>query len=184
MRNIATLIEELRVEGVGLNLKGDDLEISLFNGEINDHSLELIKNNKDEIKEYITSFVSGEDYIQIPKVAESVSYAISDAQRILCVLSQFEGGSVAYNMTSHMGLDGEYDVESFKRAIDATIERHEILRTVFKENEQGEVRQWILSKEELGFEIDYKDYRGEENKEEQVKAYITSENTKAFDLEN
>ncbi|MGB3464106.1 MAG: amino acid adenylation domain-containing protein, partial [Cyclobacteriaceae bacterium] len=37
-----------------------------------------------------------EAFTKIPKVGEDVSYAISDAQRRLWVLSQFEGGSAAY----------------------------------------------------------------------------------------
>jgi amino acid adenylation domain-containing protein len=123
------------------------------------------------------------DYINIGSVPESESYAISDAQRRLWVLSQFEGGSVAYNMPSQIELDGDYDIESFKLAIEATIERHEILRTVFKEDDKGEVRQWILSKEDLGFEIVYKDYRGEENKDEKLKEYMSKDSNSAFDLE-
>ena len=98
-----------------------------------------------------------------------MSYAISDAQRRLWVLSQFEGGSVAYNMPSSIELEKNIDIENFKRAIDSTIERHEILRTVFKEDETGEIRQWVIERTDLGFKIDYKDFRKIKNKEEKVK---------------
>jgi amino acid adenylation domain-containing protein len=126
-----------------------------------------------------SSFTS---YKEIEKVAISVSYPLSSAQQRLWVLSQFEGGSVAYNMPAHLLLDGSYDIESFKRSVEAVIDRHEILRTVFKEDERGEVRQWILSREELGFKIDYHDYSGDAEKEKRIEEYIERESLRAFDL--
>jgi amino acid adenylation domain-containing protein len=121
-------------------------------------------------------------HVTIDPVHESEGYAISDAQRRLWILSQFKGGSVAYNMPFQLTLDGDYNIESFKLAIEATIDRHEILRTIFKEDDQGEVRQWILSREDLAFEIDYQDYRLESNKNDQVEAYITNDSNTPFDL--
>ena len=122
-------------------------------------------------------------YVEIAKVKESEHYSISDGQRRLWVLSQFEAGSTAYNMPSHIELDGAYDIDSFRKAIEATIDRHEILRTVFKVDAEGEVGQWILSKDELGFEIDYIDYREASDKEESVRLYIEEDSYKPFDLE-
>ena len=124
-----------------------------------------------------------EEFIEIKKVAQQESYAISDAQRRLWVLAQFEGGSVAYNMPGSIRLNQNIHIEYFKRAVESTLERHEILRTVFKEDAAGEIRQWILTKEDLGFKIDYKDLRKEKNKEEKVKNYIGEDSYKPFDLE-
>ncbi|MBL4703209.1 MAG: amino acid adenylation domain-containing protein, partial [Flavobacteriales bacterium] len=123
-------------------------------------------------------------FIEIATQPEQESYAISDAQRRLWILSQFDAGSVAYNMPETTILNGEYDISALKVAIDATMDRHEILRTVFRENAAGEIRQWILGKEELNFEIDDVDFQGEENKEELVQTYIRVDANKEFDLEN
>jgi amino acid adenylation domain-containing protein len=123
-------------------------------------------------------------YFEIDQLPEAVSYSISDAQRRLWVLSQFEGGSIAYNMPSHIILDREINIGSFKRSIHSVINRHEILRTVFKEDESGEPRQWILSVDELKFEIDYIDLRSSDTKEEKLKTYIFNDSYKVFDLEN
>ncbi|WP_133054574.1 non-ribosomal peptide synthetase, partial [Niastella populi] len=123
-----------------------------------------------------------EAFVQIEKLAPQVSYAISDGQRRLWVLSQFEGGSAAYNMPGSIYLNQDIDIENFKRAIDATIERHEILRTVFREDESGELRQWILERKDLGFVIDYRDFRKEANRKEEVEAYIAADAYRTFDL--
>ena len=77
-------------------------------------------------------------------------------------------------MPGNIRLNQNIHLECFKRAVESTLERHEILRTIFKEDESGEIKQWILNKEDLGFKIDYKDLRKEKNKEEKVKTYISA----------
>lgn len=126
-------------------------------------------------------------YVQIPAITEHsnnhMGYAISDAQRRLWVLSQFGQGSIAYNMPSVIPLNGDYDTDCFKSAIKSTIERHEILRTIFKTDDKGEVKQVILTPEELNFEIGYKDFREEVNKDRLVKSFMDEESVIPFDLE-
>jgi amino acid adenylation domain-containing protein len=123
-------------------------------------------------------------YEEIKKIPLAESYPISDAQRRLWILSQFQGSQGIYNMPSRMRLSAGYDILSFKKAIYAVIERHEILRTVFKEDDNGEVRQWILSTEELDFNIDFQDFREESSPEDKVNKYIKDDSYKPFDLEN
>ncbi|WP_242674830.1 amino acid adenylation domain-containing protein [Niastella populi] len=123
-----------------------------------------------------------EAFVHIEKVTPQASYAISDGQRRLWVLSQFEGGSAAYNMPGSIYLNQDIEIENFKRAIDSTIERHEILRTVFREDESGEMRQWILERKDLGFTIDYRDFRKEAEKKEKTEAYIAADVYREFDL--
>ncbi|MEM9866039.1 MAG: amino acid adenylation domain-containing protein, partial [Bacteroidota bacterium] len=126
------------------------------------------------------------EHIAIPLVPvnEENSYPVSDAQRRLWVLSQFDGGSIPYNMPGSMVLDGSYDVDSFTRAIYSVLERHEILRTVFREKKSGEVRQFILDRADLGFDIEYKDYRSAKDSKERVREYIEGDSYKEFDLES
>ncbi len=124
-----------------------------------------------------------EAFVQIEKVTPQASYPISDAQRRLWVLSQFEGGSAAYNMPASLKLNGKYELSLFARAFDSLIDRHEILRTVFREDASGEIRQWILERQDLGFAIDYRDFRSEVDKHQKAQAYIAADAHRAFDLE-
>jgi putative pyridoxal-dependent aspartate 1-decarboxylase len=125
-----------------------------------------------------------EKFIQIEKVTDQESYPISDAQRRLWVLSQVEGGSVAYNMPGSLKLNGNYELNLFQRSFNNLIARHEILRTVFRTDKTGELRQWILDAEDLGFTVDHKDLRSEKNKEQKVKQFIAADSYQPFDLEN
>jgi amino acid adenylation domain-containing protein len=131
--------------------------------------------------------ISGSDndtFVEIPKLIEAESYAISDAQRRLWVLRQFEAAAASYNMPGRLDLDDTFDIPSLCEALMTVVDRHEALRTVFRENEHGELRQWILSSEELGLDIDHVDFRSVDDSMSQADEYIASESAKAFDLEN
>ncbi|MEP0264420.1 amino acid adenylation domain-containing protein [Dokdonia sp.] len=123
-------------------------------------------------------------HTSILKVENAKDYPVSDGQRRLWVLSQFTGGTEIYNMPSSVVLKGDYDVACFCKAIEAAIERHEVLRTVFKINDEGEVRQEIKTLETLGFSVDYIDYREALLKEEIANLYIEEDAYLPFDLEN
>ena len=121
-------------------------------------------------------------YNEIEALGKQESYAISDAQRRLWVLSQFEQANAAYNMPASFPLNGSYDIKSLKQAIYAVLDRHEILRTIFRENDAGEIRQWILTKEELGFKIEHLDLRSAADAKSQAEAYILEDSYRPFDL--
>ncbi len=144
---------------------------------------DIFSNPKLETHLGLLSSFKKNDHLIIPNVAKELSYPISDAQRRLWILSQFDGGNISYNMPSSILLDGDYDILNFKRSINSVLDRHEILRTVFKEDSEGEVRQVILDIEEIGLEIEHKDYRQYENPEEQARLYIQEDSYKPFNLE-
>lgn len=122
------------------------------------------------------------DYQKINPIQKSESYQVSDAQRRMWVLSQFEGSSAVYNIPGSIQLERGVDIKNFIKAIEATIDRHEILRTVIKEDESGELRQWVKQRSDIDFKVDYKDYRLNENPPEEIKAFIKSDEDNAFSL--
>jgi len=123
-------------------------------------------------------------FSNIEKTEIADSYPLSDAQRRLLFLSQVEEDSIAYNMPSYMVLNDNCNIGNFKKAIKAVIHRHEILRTIFKEDGLGDFRQYILSKEELDFQIDIVDFSQEIDKDECVKIYVRDDSYAPFDLNN
>ncbi len=123
-------------------------------------------------------------YEKIEKVNEGNNYPVSYGQSRLWVLSQFEGASSAYNMPNNITINGEYDVAILKNAIYSTIKRHEVLRTVFIMNDEGELRQNILPIDDFNFELNYIDYSHKKEKYEEVNAYIQNDSFLQFDLEN
>jgi amino acid adenylation domain-containing protein len=95
----------------------------------------------------------------IRPLPQQESYALSSAQKRVWVLSLFDEGNTAYNMAGVYAIEGKIDRDALQQAFDALMERHESLRTVFKEDTQGEPRQWILPAADLHFAIAHHDLR-------------------------
>ncbi len=182
MINIKDLFVELREQQIKLFLQGDDIKITSYKNKISPDQIAMIKSNKDEIIKYLKSINKDGAMSPIPVVDKKASYPLSNAQQRVWILSQLEEGSAAYNLPTEIELIGHYDLDCFERAIKSVIERHEILRTIFKEDDNGEPCQIILNAAEIDFNIDFRDFRNNENPEEVAKAYILSDAYKSFDL--
>ncbi|MEI2275841.1 condensation domain-containing protein [Sphingobacterium sp. ML3W] len=71
--------------------------------------------------------------VGIARVPDSDSgYPLSSSQRRLWVLSQFDGGSMAYHVPSVYVFRGVLDISALEGSFRELIGRHEILRTVFR----------------------------------------------------
>ncbi|EXJ13522.1 non-ribosomal peptide synthetase [Imhoffiella purpurea] len=69
-------------------------------------------------------------------------WPLSHDQQRLYVLHQMDGGALAYNMPFAFAVSGPFEVERFRRALNGVIERHQVLRTAFVE-EDGMLRQAV-----------------------------------------
>ena len=106
---------------------------------------------------------------------------LSFAQQRLWFLDRLEGSSAEYNMSQALRLHGELDVAALERAIHALVERHEILRTHFAENE-GEPYQIVDP--DVGIVPEVKDLSGLEKNLLQgaIESALRRESQQAFDL--
>ncbi|WP_202704401.1 condensation domain-containing protein, partial [Flavobacterium sp. UGB4466] len=177
------LIAQLLENGVYLSKIGDKLNIEFNSDSIPDDLLYKVKKNKNALLEHLSREDIKSNYEDITPVKGLEQFKLSSGQRRLWILSQFEGGSLAYNLPGSTYLKEGIEIENFKRAIDSTIDRHEILRTVFREEESGEIGQRILEREDLNFSIEYMDFRKEADKKGKTEDYITADAYRAFDLE-
>ncbi|MEP0262577.1 amino acid adenylation domain-containing protein [Dokdonia sp.] len=181
------LLHKITEAGIALEVVDGQLKLFAKAKEIDAQLLSKIKENKERITTYLieTGALNTDSTVTDPiiPVAQAESYMLSPGQYRLWTLSQFESGSSAYNMPFDIELEGTYDITYFKQAIKAVIKRHEILRTVFKTNEIGEVRQYIIPSEDFIFDVDYIDYRGTSDKEEKIQTYIKNDAYQAFNLE-
>ncbi|WP_343914920.1 condensation domain-containing protein, partial [Aquimarina litoralis] len=178
------LIEKLEHKNIGISLNGNDLELDYDDQEIDQEIINEIRANRQELIVFLKKYLDINNDIEIQSVANNINYKVSHSQKRLWILSQFEKSSVAYNMPNSITLDGEYDIDSFEKAVNYVIKRHEILRTVFKEDDEGELKQWVLPTAELGFNIKYKDFRDHEDSKRSAQEYVQKDAYVPFDLEN
>jgi len=119
-------------------------------------------------------------YIAISKAPASPDYPVSASQHRLWVLSQLEDTSRAYHLQGHLELGGEHDPSHLEAAIRTVIGRHEILRTVFRESEEGELRQMVLPAETFPFSLSYlEEYR---MPQDAIRSFLQEEASHVFDL--
>jgi amino acid adenylation domain-containing protein len=153
----------------------------------------------EQISKLINASSAQEDYTSIPKTEQQEDYAVSSAQRRLWVLSKFEGANEAYNIPQVVRLEGSINESAFTSAYNNLLARHEVLRTVFSEDEQGNPRQRILSITDERFSIHIKDYSNdtessrstvaeqglitEQQRRESIQDYVQQEIATGFDLE-
>jgi NRPS condensation-like uncharacterized protein len=157
MEDINELLQQLRTLGIAVSAHGDELKVRFAGDALPKELLALLRRNKTRLLRYLQPH-------SIDAVPVAESYPISSSQFRLWVICQLDETSVAYNMPGMYVFQGDLDRSSFGKALDGLIRRHESLRTVFRENEQGEVRQHVLPAGEIGFRLIYRDLQEERDK--------------------
>ncbi|WP_298427800.1 non-ribosomal peptide synthetase [uncultured Kordia sp.] len=131
-----------------------------------------------EIKEKLTENA----YIPIPKVTETTYYSLTTSQKRIWVLSQFESGNAAYNISGVVKLKGNVDATIIKKTFKQLISHHEILRTVFKTASNDEVVQCILPEDEII--VDFEEKTIESNDATVIQNHLKKAQNVVFNLEN
>jgi amino acid adenylation domain-containing protein/non-ribosomal peptide synthase protein (TIGR01720 family)/FkbM family methyltransferase len=143
---------------------------------------ELFKHTRLEDQAALIANSRQAEFSPILPVPLQKDYPLSPAQRRLYIVSQFEGASVAYNIPAVYSFAGELNYGALQLSFKTLIQRHEILRTVFRENAQGEVRQLVLPASELDFDIALEDVSDKPNAVALVDALLQAELQQKFDL--
>jgi len=180
MKDVVKLILELADQQINIFLEDGKLKIDAPTGVSLDTVISKIRLHREEIIEYLSD--DKHRAVTIEQAPLSEDYPLSSAQRRLWVLSQFEEGSLAYNIPGVFIFEGELDSGALSGAFETLIERHESLRTVFREVSSGEIRQHILKAPETGFQIAHHDVRNEG--EAAIMQAVYAHLAERFNLEN
>ena len=180
------LLKKIRENNILLELTDGELQVFSNNTNISSELILEIKKEKNEL----TQFLLNNDQLNfqdsfktsIPVISTQSSYPLSSAQQRLWVLSQFEESNIAYNIPGAYIFKGNVDEAALKYCFTTLIDRHEILRTIFKQNDEGDIRQFIQSAKEIEFKIGYQDLREKENQDEILKSLVQREFLEPFNL--
>jgi tyrocidine synthetase-3 len=180
--SVVNLIKGFKEKGIDISLSGNDLKIDFDGDVLTDHLLMELKSNKADIIGFLKKMHTAKE-TDIPAAAPASSYPLSSSQRRLWILSQFEESSIAYNMPSVFVFEGELDQDALVYSFSQLLERHESLRTIFREDSGGDIQQFILTPEATGFNIQFRDLRSDAESAQQVKKLVQEEFIRPFDLE-
>ncbi len=79
----------------------------------------------------------------IPAAEASMNYPLSFAQESLCFIEQYEHGEGAYHIPNVLRLSEDISLSALTQALQSIVERHEILRTFFIQDDTGKYFQCI-----------------------------------------
>ena len=136
---------------------------------------------------WIDQVQSGEGLAQadIPELSRAErgkEAPLSFAQKSMWFLDQLNPGSVSYTVPNTMKFIGEFSVDTMRQSFAAIVERHEILRTVFRASD-GTPYQLILA--EIDLDVPLVDVTGlpEDQREEALKRRIKEQAREPWNLE-
>ncbi len=175
---IADVIKRAQAEGVELYLDADQLKFRVRQGRLSPELKADLVAHKAAIISLLREQALAID-TAIPVVSREQTLQCSFAQQRLWFVDQLEGGSAQYNIPAAMRLKGRFDAAALQRAVDTIVERHEILRTVYRA-EDGEAVQVITPVRPLA--VRTVDLTEAADREEQVQNFARDEAEAGFDL--
>ena len=106
---------------------------------------------------------------------------LSFAQQRLWLLDKIEPGSVAYNVPLAVRIEGDLDISALEQAFQRLIDRHEVLRTAFLQDDEGAS---LNIAEQIPFQLRAVDVNVPENElETEVRRLVAIEIMTPFSLE-
>ncbi|MDB2556329.1 condensation domain-containing protein, partial [Flavobacteriaceae bacterium] len=175
--------EVLGIQNIGIKdhffeLGGHSLMIAIIINEVSKRMGKTIRFKVFHLHptiEGISEALQPENFTKIPKVAEAASYPVTSSQNRLWLLSQLDGGTSAYKISGAVTIKGKLDVANFSKAYQQVVKRHDVLRSYFKVNNEGELRQSYIPYADFNREISQKDVSQAIEKEQEIRGIIENE---------
>ncbi|AOT10640.1 non-ribosomal peptide synthetase [Pseudoalteromonas luteoviolacea] len=120
--------------------------------------------------------VEMENVVPRPENAEA---ELSFQQQRLWLLSQLEASSSQYNMPLALNIRGQLNLTALQKTIYSIVDRHEVLRTVYRVDQQGQGLPVLIDND---FEINFVELTDKANAELALSELAKAEAMKPFDL--
>ncbi|TMP37392.1 non-ribosomal peptide synthetase [Pseudoalteromonas rubra] len=150
------LVSLLQDKLILVSVSDGSLVVEAEKGAVTAEIAQLIRDNKTQLLAYLSdSEAQPKREAVTPRPEQYQTLApLSFSQRRLWFIDQLQQGSAHYNMPALMTVTGELDLAVAERACQTIIRRHEVLRTVVLEGENG-AQQHI--RDEVTFAIAHSD---------------------------
>jgi amino acid adenylation domain-containing protein len=181
----AQLVNELRGRDIHLELKNEKLVIKGKKEVLESSQIERVRELKAEIIEFLTARAkTGLPTIPaLPRTGEQDTFVLSSSQHRLWFIDQLAPGSSQYNLPLIFRVKGSLDLARVETVFREIIQRHQVLRSTYAENENGGV-QVVHALSSLPFELVRHDVRGlYPHDDASVQELVTKEASRPFDLQ-
>ncbi|WP_265445529.1 non-ribosomal peptide synthetase [Acetivibrio straminisolvens] len=185
--SIVEFLLKLRNCGVKLKVDGDSLRIQAPKGAVTEELKGEILKRKAEIIEFlkkaeIEARANKDPILPFPR-KEGDEIPLTYSQKSMWFYHQLTGESPVFNIANAVRIKGYIDKDSIIKSLSTLVERHEALRTVFK-NVNGTPVQIVQKPETVQlFEMDLSNLSDEKQLEDELKKLLKEEARYVFDLE-
>ncbi|MEX0446131.1 condensation domain-containing protein, partial [Xenorhabdus sp. SGI246] len=185
MKKAVQIVNEALSQGITLFVADNRLQYETFRDSTPPELLSEWKHYKQELIEFLSQVNTEETqthWLQdIPRDGNAEHYPLSFAQQRLWFIDQLDGDSLQYNCTGNFRLRELVNIKAFEAAIQALLERHEVLRTHFQ-TINDEPRQFIATDYDLPITHYDLSALSETEKNDQVKQLGKAEENLIFNL--
>ncbi|MBC7865268.1 MAG: hypothetical protein IAF38_19995, partial [Bacteroidia bacterium] len=185
MEKILNFILELKSKGLLIDVQNDQVKVKGNVSSLTSEEIDFIKKFKQEIIGFFNAVKDTDERnanFAIDPVKENYRYVLSSSQLRMWILSQLGELSLAYNISGAYEFSGDLDIACFTQCLYDLLNRHEILRTVFEEDESGIVYQRIINRNDLGFVLSYHDLRDSSDSSGMMNTLLKKQVTTPFSL--
>ncbi|MFZ8201897.1 non-ribosomal peptide synthetase, partial [Alteromonas portus] len=183
MMTLSNLFHELAQKQISITL--DDNNNLRLRGkkELLTQSLKAtIRDNKPQIVAMLQATKNGDSPVIMPVDRQIGAHKLSFSQQRLWMLNQIDGDSRHYNMPIGLHMQGELNVDALNLALNAIVQRHEVLRTVFAVDERGEPYPVVLDDYEVVIAWQDLSKQSEPLKQQQAHQFAIEQMTYGFDF--
>ncbi|MEM9547322.1 MAG: MupA/Atu3671 family FMN-dependent luciferase-like monooxygenase [Bacteroidota bacterium] len=150
---------------------------------LTDADKKFLKEHKSELLTLIDQGRKSKKKTVIPKSNSTENLPLSYRQESLWLLDKINNGSAHYNLLWSFRIRGNLNYDALIEAFLTIIQRHEILRTNFLTQSDGNPIQKVNSINRFAVPIEILD-SSDKQIEDDIRQKILAESTKVFDLEN
>ena len=177
---VIALIKSLRAHQVIPKLHEGSLKLSGKTSILPAELLQSVKEHKEELISFLQKQEVATRSVHISPIPEANHYPLSNAQKRIWVLSQFDGGGQAYNIFSSFIIKGVIEAKALEEALRYSIDRHESLRTAFMLVDDEPVQVIAGSHD---FSLEHDKVTSEATFKKEIKRIESIFNSHVFDLE-
>jgi amino acid adenylation domain-containing protein len=126
---ISSLLRELQVKDIRLQLDGGKLRLNAPKGAVDDQLIKLITSHREGLIARLQSDINASGAGTISHVPRNGQLPVSFAQQRLWFLDRVDPGRSHYNIFFAFEISGKLDIAAFERGLVTLSRRHETLRT-------------------------------------------------------
>ena len=180
------IIDQLSSQSILLSATNDKLVVEAEPGLITAPIASLIRDNKQALLEYFRSKSSASPNISrakkiVKQKTNKLACPLSFSQQSLWFIDKIKGSSAQYNIPIALDIKGQFDLEAANQVFQNIVQRHEVLRTVYLEQNDVPVQCVV---EKFNFCISYIDLSAEpiDARSDRLESLLQDEAQRPFDL--